>query len=230
MSQGSDARRVARRFQAGVLATNSARLPGYPYTSALPFCTDPQGRIVVLVSHLAEHTRNAEADPRASFMVSPLGADLQEQARVSLMGDLAVVEDGRVAARYLRFFPDAQRYLEIGGFRHFRLEPRSVRFIAGFGSIHTVAGESYLAGEHPLAEAEEGILGHMNQDHPHNLVDYCRHVHGVEPREAAMIGIDCDGFDVRADGRLLRFDFKSEVRDAVEARAVLVALAKASRA
>lgn len=44
-----------------------------------------------------------------------------------------------------------------------------------------------------------------------------------------MIGIDCDGFDVRADGEMLRFDFASEVKDAGEARAELVKLAQASR-
>jgi putative heme iron utilization protein len=45
-----------------------------------------------------------------------------------------------------------------------------------------------------------------------------------------MTGIDCDGFDVRADGEALRFEFPIEVKDANEARAELVKLAQASRA
>jgi putative heme iron utilization protein len=44
-----------------------------------------------------------------------------------------------------------------------------------------------------------------------------------------MVGIDCDGFNVRADGKLLRFDFDRPVTDAAEARAALVALARAAR-
>jgi len=45
-----------------------------------------------------------------------------------------------------------------------------------------------------------------------------------------MTGIDCDGFDVRADSELLRFDFDPPVIDATQARAALVAMAQQSRA
>lgn len=44
-----------------------------------------------------------------------------------------------------------------------------------------------------------------------------------------MIGIDYDGFDVRADGKLLRFDFPDPILDAQGARAALVKLAQACR-
>ena len=155
---------------------------------------------------------------------------MQEQARVNQIGDIAPVDDAVLTARYLRFFPDAAQYLQIGGFRFFRIEPKSLRYIAGFGSIHTIAGASYLAPELPIASAEEDILAHMNQDHAHNLRDYCRHVYGIDEQKVEMTGIDCDGFDVRTNGRLLRFDFDGPVADADQARARLVSLAKASRA
>ncbi len=230
---------MVRHFRSGVLATQSLKFPGYPYASALPFCTDQQGRVVVLISHLAEHTQNADHDRRASFLVAPSGAELQEQARVTLIGDLTPTEDSflyplegyaEVAARYLRYFPEGERYLSIGGFRFFRLEPLSLRYIAGFGSIHTILGESYLAPPLAIAEAESEILAHMNADHAHNLGDYCRHVHERTVESAQMIGIDCDGFDVLADTEVLRFDFDGEVKDGGAARAQLVNLAKASRA
>ena len=83
MSPGRQARRLARRHTSGALATQSRKLPGYPYASALPCCTDAQGRIVVLISSLAEHTQNADADPRASFLVASFGPGLPEQARLS---------------------------------------------------------------------------------------------------------------------------------------------------
>lgn len=230
ISHATEARRLVRRFHSGALATQSLKFPGYPYASALPFCTDQQGRIVVLISHLADHTRNADADSHASFLVSPSRADLQEQSRLTMIGDLTPTEDPAVAARYLRYFPEAFQYLQIGGFRFFSLAPLSLRFVAGFGSIHTIAGESYLAHEHPIAVAEADILGHMNADHGHNLRDYCRHAQASEPESASMIGIDCDGFDLRADEHILRFDFSGVVKDANAARIELVNLAKASRA
>ncbi len=230
INHATEARRLVRRFHGGALATQSLKFPGYPYASALPFCTDQQGRIVVLISHLAEHTRNADADSHVSFLVSPLGADLQEQSRLTMIGDLTPTDDPAIAARYLRYFPEAGQYLQIGGFRFFSLAPLSLRFVAGFGSIHTIAGESYLAPTHPLAVAEADILGHMNADHGHNLRDYCRHAQAGEPESASMVGIDCDGFDLRADEQILRFDFSGEVTDVHAARTELVNLAKASRA
>lgn len=228
--RGVEARRLLRHFHAGALATQSAAAPGYPYASALPFCTDQRGRVVVLISHLAEHTRNLLADPRAGFLVFAPGPQVQEQARISQLGDMAPVGDEALAARYLRLHPQAAQLLEIGGFRFFRLEPRSLRYIAGFGSIHTIAAESFLAPELPIAREEAAIIGHMNAEHARNLRDYCRHAHGIEPDTCEMAGIDCDGFDVRADDALLRFEFAGEVHDADEARAALVELARASRA
>jgi putative heme iron utilization protein len=41
-----------------------------------------------------------------------------------------------------------------------------------------------------------------------------------------MLGIDCDGFDMRTDGDILRIDFPEGVMDAHQARAALVALAR----
>jgi putative heme iron utilization protein len=229
MNRGHEARRMVRHFRSGVLATQSLKFPGYPYASALPFCTDQQGRVVVLISYLAEHTQNADHDRRVSFLVAPSGVELQEQARVTLIGDLAPSEDAPEAARYLRYFPEGERYLSMGGFRFFRLEPLSLRYIAGFGSIHTIPGKSYVAQPLAIAEAESEILVHMNADHAHNLRDYCRHVHERKVESAQMVGIDCDGFDVLADAEVLRFDFDGEVKDAGAARAQLVNLAKASR-
>ncbi len=229
MSRGSDARKLVRRFASGALATHSLKFPGYPYASSLPFCCDQRGRVVVLISHLAEHTQNADHDPKSGFLVSPLTRDLQEQARMSMIGDIAAIDDAAVSARYLRYFPEAEQYLQIGGFRFFRIEPRSLRYIAGFGSIHTIAAESYLAPAYPIADAEGDVIEHMNNDHAHALLDYCRYIHGKTPASAEMIGIDCDGFDVRADSEILRFEFATEAKDANEARVELVKLAQASR-
>src|SRR5258706_7626223 len=172
MTRGMEARRLVRKFAGGVLATQSLKFPGYPYASSLPFCTDQRGRVVVLISHLAEHTQNADRDPKAGFMVSPLTRDLQEEARVSMIGDIAAIDDDAVRARYLRYFPEARQYLQIGGLRFFRLEPRSLRYIAGFGSLHTIAGESYLGPDHPIADAHSDVVDHMNREHARNLIGY----------------------------------------------------------
>jgi hypothetical protein len=229
MPRARAARMLVRSHRSGMLSSQSLKFPGYPYGSALPHVTDHAGRPVVLISHLAEHTQNLELDARASFIVCASGADLQAQPRVTVLGAArAVVDAASIARRYLRYYPDHAQYLDIGGFRFFALEPFQVRFIQGFGGLHWIAGERYLAPE-ALREAEEHILAHMNRDHGDALRAYCRHVHGVEVQTAEMVGCDCDGFDVRAGERLLRFDFAEPVLAPAQARNALVELARNSR-
>jgi len=86
-----------------------------------------------------------------------------------------------------------------------------------------------LAARLRIADAEQDILDHMNSDHRESLVNYCRHVHGVEATTVEMVGVDCDGFDVRADNKIYRFDFESEARTAGDVRAALITLADAVR-
>ncbi len=225
------ARELFRAARSGVLSSHSAKFPGFPYGSALPHVTDHAGRPVVLISHLAEHTHNVEADSRVSFLVSASGPALQASPRAALLGHARALEaTAALQARYLRFFPEHAHYREIGGFGFWSIEPVQVRLIEGFGSLHWVGGEAYLASPGELPALETSVLEHMNRDHRDALLAYCRHADGIEPQEAEMIGIDCDGFDVRSDDRIVRFGFEQAITTGPQARAALAALARAARA
>ncbi|TCJ19542.1 DUF2470 domain-containing protein [Parasulfuritortus cantonensis] len=229
--QGNEARRFTRGHTSGVLSTLSKRLDGFPFGSVSPFILDHAGRPVILISDIAEHTKNIVADARVSMIVQPYAADMQVTGRVTVVGRAERLPDkDELGPRYLRYFPQAEGYFAMHDFNFYRIEPVRVRWIGGFGHIFWIEPEAYLAAAGTLAEAEGGILAHMNADHADNLRAYCRHVHQVEAAEAAMIGIDPDGFDVRADGRLLRFPFAEPVLDAQSARAALVELARQCRA
>lgn len=228
-THGRNARQAVRHHLSGVLSTHSSKFPGYPYGSAIPHMTDARGCPVILISHLAEHTHNIEADDRVSFLVSESGATLQSFGRASLLGRAYAVDDAQVADRYLRLHPDGERSLAIGGFRFFRIVPEHVRFIEGFGGIHWLSGGSYMAPEVALTVAESEIIAHMNQDHVSTMQTYCRYLHNIDPHSVRMIGIDQDGFALRADDAVVRFDFEHPVTTPVEARGALVALAQLSR-
>jgi putative heme iron utilization protein len=232
MSAGAAARAYLRRHHGGVLSTISARLSGYPFGSVVPYVLDHEARPVILISRLAEHTRNIAADARTSLLVNDSTQDLQASSRLTLIGDTTRVDHDPALfqARYLRYFPDSSQLFALGDFALHRIEPRQLRWIGGFGDIQWISAEAYRPPANRLAEQEAGILAHMNADHSHNLLDYCRFVHGTTPGEAQMIGIDCDGFDLRCDGNLLRFDFDITVTDAVTAREMLVVLAQKARA
>ena len=172
IDRARQARELFRTLRSGVLSSHSTKLPGYPYGSALPYATDHAGRPVLLISHLAEHTHNVEADGRASFLVADLGRrctghrarDVAWQCQAS-RGSAATQE------RYLRFFPEHARYLEIGGFAFWTIEPLQLRFIEGFGSLHWIAADAYLAAAEEIARIEASVLEHMNQDHRDALFD-----------------------------------------------------------
>ena len=230
MSEGSEARRFLRRHHAGVLATLSKRLGGYPFGSVVPFVLDHDARPTILVSRLAEHTKNLAADPRASLLVQDAAEDVQNAARLTLVGDAEAVADASaIAARYLRYFPDAQALLDLGDFSFWRLCAVFVRHIAGFGAIRSITPQSFAPPENRLAEAEDEIVAHMNADHADALRAYCRHATGVAPSTAVLVGIDCDGIDVRADATMRRIEFDEPVTNAGKAREALSALARQAR-
>ena len=230
VDRARQARELFRSSGSGVLSSHSSKLPGYPYGSALPHITDLAGRPVILISHLAEHTHNLQADARASFLVCAAGPQVQTSARATLLGDAErIAEPAALQERYLRFHPEHARYLELGGFEFWTIQPLQLRFIEGFGSLHWIAAEQYLARADEIAQIELSILEHMNADHSHTLLAYCTHRYGARPRQVQMIGFDCDGFDVRADEQVLRFALPHPVATAQQARAALIALAEQSR-
>ncbi len=227
---GNEARRFVRGQQQGVLSTLSQRLAGYPFGSVTPFILDQQGRPVILISTLAEHTKNIEADPRVSLIVQPFTQDMQEAGRATLVGKAArLPEKDSLGPRYLRYFPKAETYFAMHDFAFYRIEPERIRYIGGFGKIHWLEARPYLAADNTLTEAETGILDHMNSDHADALLDYCLHFHGVAPDQATMIGIDGDGFDLRTDGRILRFDFAEPIDNAADARTALMDMVQRCR-
>jgi len=229
-NSGKEARRFTRGQHSGVLSTISKRLEGYPFGSVAPFIVDHAGRPVILISDIAEHTKNIVADPRVSLIVQPYSLDMQVNSRVTIIGRaLCLPDKDALGPRYLRFHPHAETYFAMHDFQFYRIEPVRIRYIGGFGKIHWVEPEAYLCPEGPLAGQEGDIVAHMNSDHGENLRAYCRHVQGMETAAATLLGIDPDGFDVRADSADLRFEFDTPVSDAQEARQALVALAQASR-
>src|SRR5271157_835846 len=98
----------------GSLSTLSRKQPGYPFGSLMPYSLDDQGRPIFLISTMAMHTQNLQADPRASLFVTepdPSGDPLGS-SRVTLIGNVVrIPEPDLVAARtvYLTRYAD-RRY------------------------------------------------------------------------------------------------------------------------
>jgi putative heme iron utilization protein len=191
----------------GTLSTIALDPPGYPFGSVVSFGLDERGRPSFFVSTMAEHTRNLDADPRASLLVTeevPAGADPLAAGRVTLLGTVDEVTDAdeRAAARegYLAANPEAF-YVDYGDFRCLRLEVEAVRYVGGFGRMSWVEPGPYAtAVADPLRPSALGIIDHMNADHADALVTLAHRFAGrTDVTAATMTAVDRYGFDVLAD-------------------------------
>ncbi len=144
------------------LATHSSSLPGFPFASSIPFIVDEHQRPVFLISGLAEHTRNLAANSRASLMIAkPLGEG--EVARISLVGEVHPIgRDPGLVARYLRYHPHAERFLQLGDFRLHRLDPIRVMTIGGFARASWLEGERLLEAPSISLEQEAALIDAAN--------------------------------------------------------------------
>lgn len=237
MNLALEARQFLRSTRTGILSTFSARFPGYPFGSVAPFVLDHGGQPVILISAIAEHTRNISANPKVSLLVFAGAEDLQANARLTLLGEAKeiVKNDADLRARYLRYLPQAAGYFDMHDFGFYRIKVSQIRYIGGFGKISWMDAEDFFDTTLPrpnrLPGQETGIIEHMNADHVESLAAYCKHFHGLTPCQAEMLGIDSDGFDVKVVTdkditQTVRFYFDQPVYDAISARAALVALSK----
>jgi hypothetical protein len=240
------ARGMVRRAWKGSLGTLS-RHGGFPYTSLVAMATESDGAPLLLLSGLAEHTKNVEADQRASILIDGTSADRAALtgARVTLVGRLQRTGSANARARYLTRHPDAEGFIDFGDFGLFSLDIEWAHLVAGFGRIVRLARDDVIvacADARDLIEAEAGIIEHMNADHS----DALQAIAAVRVDQAGggaelsstgkvggapwrMIGCDPEGVDVTDGTTALRMSFSHRIRTAEQVRAELVAMVKAAR-
>lgn len=234
-SRSSDVRHVMRANAVAALGTRLRGTDGEPYVSLAPVAWSYAGDAVLLLSDLAEHSRNIAADNRVSLLCADPGASRDPLAadRVTVQGRIMRVADERLRSRYLARHPEAKRYAGFGDFGLYCLTPDRVHLIAGFGRIHWIeAAELFddLEIGAELAEREVDIVDHMNDDHADAIQLYADVLLGRSGDGWRMTGIDPDGVDLRRDGETARVRFDAPVRDAESARIQFVQLAQRARA
>src|SRR5580700_2167861 len=83
----------------GSLSTLSRKQPGFPFGSVMPYGLDARGRPIFLISTMAMHTQNLQADPRASLLITQVDAtsDALGASRVTLVGNVLNVPEPEIA-------------------------------------------------------------------------------------------------------------------------------------
>lgn len=207
-------------------------MQGAPYASLVLVAVDHDATPVLLISQLAEHTRNLKADPRVALLFEETEG-LEEPLtgpRVTVIGRAEVTSEARHRERFLARHPGAAMYAGFKDFAFYRVSVERAHLVAGFGRIHWIEGSELLGRlESALAEREAGIVEHMNADHADAVGLYATVLLRQPPGEWRMTGCDPEGADLRCGARTARLDFGQIVTDADGARAELVRLVKKSR-
>lgn len=203
---------------------------GAPYASLVAPAPDMAGVPLLLLSDLAQHTRNLAADPRASLLVDgTAGYDVPLAGpRASLLGRLRLDDTPATRGRYLRWQPQAAQYAELTDFRIYRLELTRAHLVSGFGRVHWLAPAALrrdIQDAAALMERETDIVAHMNSDHLDALADIAGALLGrPRPDDGAwtLAGVDPDGADLARGPDRLRLDFAARATDAEGCRRALV--------
>ncbi|HVK99071.1 MAG TPA: DUF2470 domain-containing protein [Dongiaceae bacterium] len=227
----SAAAQILRSYFSGVLSTHSVEFPGYPFGSVVPFCLDETGQPLILISALAQHTRNIAANPKVALTLIETGAgDVQQDARLTLLADVEAVAEGDVAAsanRYYRYFPESRGYHDQMDFRFYRLRVQQLRYIGGFGKIRWLAPDAVLQTNPFTPQREADMVGHMNDDHANAVRHYCDLVAILhQDQTVTLAGIQAEGMVLKVGPRLHYIAFDRSVTTPDAARAVLVELAR----
>lgn len=227
---------------AGTLSTiyrDELPLASYPAASVVPYVLDDAYRPVVLIGHIAEHTQNALHNPKACLFMRehrPHG-DVQNQWRLSAIGDLLPVPEEEIPAistRYFAHYPQAQDYDATHHFSFFRLHSKKFRIIMGFGDIRWVSADAPFS--HPALAPDicERIITHMNEDHHDAMRGYLRHLPDApqnipDDAQVLMTAVNPYGCTLKYGDGLYFQPFEQPATDANAVRDALVALAQAHR-
>jgi len=224
---GDVARRLLRAADRAALATSlaggaEAAAGGWPYASLVLLACGHDAAPLLLISDLAEHSKNIADDPRVGLLIDGTAGRIDPLTgpRVTVMGTAEKTDDPQLRARFVARHPSAALYADFADFHLYRVTVSRAHFVAGFGRIHWIEAADFFghAGGTSLADAEDGLVRQMN-DRPDMADRLARLATGRRATGWRITGIDAEGVDLRREGAVARVEFSSraESADAVAA-------------
>jgi heme iron utilization protein len=231
------AKSLLRATRAGTLATID-RNTGHPFASLVNIATDSDGALLILVSRLATHTANLEADGRASVLLAAAGkGDPLAHPRLTVLGAFVRVahddpQEARLRRRFLARHPKSELYAGFADFAFWRLDAVSAHLNGGFAraaDLTAAAIKTEIADAADLIDAEAGAVAHMNTDHADAVRLYATKLLGAAEGAWRLTGLDPDGLDLACGDMTLRLPFPQRVTTTQELRKTVVDLAAQAR-
>ena len=227
----AESKNLLRSVRAGALATLDGN--GFPFATLVNVATAHDGAPILLLSRLAVHTRNLEARGQASILLARTGkGDPLAHPRLTVSGTLARDPDPALRARFLARHPKSELYADFPDFSFWRMQVAGFHLNGGFAraaDFEPAVVLTDLSGADELLAAEQGALGHLNQDHAEALRLYAARLDGQPEARWHATGLDPEGLDLSAGDRTSRIFFPDRVTTGAALRAVLVDLAARAR-
>ncbi|MEE9545585.1 MAG: hypothetical protein V3V55_08360, partial [Rhodospirillales bacterium] len=174
-----EARGLIRRARSAALATaltvrrkspqagkrRRQQAQDWPYASMVTLACDGDASPLLLLSDLADHSRNLKTLERASLLIEAASGlpNPQTGPRVTIMGRIEKTDDPRHARRFLARHPGARMYAGFRDFNFYRMSVERVYFVGGFGRAVWFQGRKFLldAKSSPDLERRDGDLGRV---------------------------------------------------------------------
>jgi putative heme iron utilization protein len=144
--------KLAQMIHSQRIASLGTLKEGAPLVSMILYIVAPDfSRFYIHASKLAQHTQGFLKDPRVCLMIAETDADAPDPQllrRVSISGEIVAVprdstEYAETKDAYLRRFPKSAQMFELADFGFYRIEPKSARYVAGFGKAFNLGLEDF---------------------------------------------------------------------------------------
>ena len=229
-----DATAFYRSDKIAILSTISKQHNGYPFGSFVTYVSGWDRTIFLYLSDLADHTKNLKKDHRSCITIYKKNnsGDVQNSARLTLIGDLKKVQDSIYEAckeRFHNFFPESKAYEQMHDFNFYQISITQARWIGGFGKISWLDPKNWKSVSVDWFGSEKNMIDHMNEDHSNTIRSALHAVHDIKDKEAVMIGLSIDGYYIRSKENVFFIKFDYPVYTSKEYRNVLIELSKKYR-
>lgn len=227
-ANATEIRALLRRSRCGALATALAADDGRPYVSLVTAGWDHDLSPILLLSQLADHTRNLLREPRACLLIEEASRNANPQTgpRVSLAGRILADGQPRLRRRFLARHPGAAVYADFADFSVFRMAVERAHYVGGFGRAAWIEATALApAGDiAAIAAAEVEVIAEINEQYPAAIDAMIARRLQNAGSGWQVAGIDPDGCDLQRHGVVARIAFAEPAVDSASLRQQLLAL------
>jgi len=219
---------LMRSNSIAILSTLSKKHDEFPFGSFITYVTDQNRSIYIYASNIAEHTKNILNNPKSCLTIFNITdeEDKQNSSRLSIMGNFVKVKKGHeldnCKDRFFTFLPKSKGYSNMHDFNFYKLDPKNIRWIGGFGEIAWLKDKFWKLKKPDWSDEEESMINHMNSDHKDVVVSSLKGFYGIEDSKSIMIGISIDGYYLESNSKIYYIPFNSPCLNSEEVREALV--------